>query len=419
MSDTIILGAGFTGLAAGWSSGFPIYEAASAPGGICASYYLRPGDRERLPAPPADGEAYRFEIGGGHWIFGGEPRVLEFLRELAPLARYQRRASVYFASEGRRVPFPLQDHLHALGTDVADAARAEMATPFAGSVATLRDWLLARFGPTLCERFFFPFHERYTAGLFTAIAPQDLYKSPTERPPSVPDYNQAFRYPEAGLDALARALAARCAIHYDKRAVKIDAARREVHFADGSQLRYERLLTTLPLSQMLELAGIALPERPDPSSGVLVLNLGAERGSRCPDDHWLYVPDARAGFHRMGCYSNVDPGFLPRSQRETGVALYVERALRAEPGPAVVAAYAADVVRELQSWGWIGTVLACDPVWIEVAYTWAWPGSGWRGAAIAALESRGIVPVGRYARWRFQGIAESVGDGLRAGSQAT
>ena len=35
--DTFILGAGMTGLAAGYASGLPVYEAAPFPGGICSS----------------------------------------------------------------------------------------------------------------------------------------------------------------------------------------------------------------------------------------------------------------------------------------------------------------------------------------------------------------------------------------------
>src|SRR5271157_1710 len=81
----LILGGGMTGLAAGWASGSPVYEAEEAPGGICSSYYVRPGSRERLHDSPQDGEAYRFEIGGGHWIFGGDPAVLRFIRRLAPV----------------------------------------------------------------------------------------------------------------------------------------------------------------------------------------------------------------------------------------------------------------------------------------------------------------------------------------------
>ena len=34
---------------------------------------------------PGMGEAYRFEIGGRHWIFGGDPVVLRFLGGVAPI----------------------------------------------------------------------------------------------------------------------------------------------------------------------------------------------------------------------------------------------------------------------------------------------------------------------------------------------
>ena len=89
-----------TGLAAGWASGLPVYEAEAAPGGICSSYYVRPGIQERLHQPPEDGEAYRFEVGGGHWIFGGDPAVLRFIGRLAPAKTYPRTSSVFFPDRG-------------------------------------------------------------------------------------------------------------------------------------------------------------------------------------------------------------------------------------------------------------------------------------------------------------------------------
>jgi len=425
--ETVILGAGVTGLAAGWASGLPIYEAAGAPGGICSSYYVRPGTSERLPEPPADGEAYRFVIGGGHWIFGVDPLVLDFLRRLAPLRRYERRSSVYFPDEGRYVPYPLQNHLHAMDGAVAARALLEMEAPPGGAIVTMRDWLLASFGKTLCERFFFPFHDLYTAGLQGGIAPQDSYKSPVDLatvrrgaagPPPAVGYNVTFLYPEPGLDALARALAVRSKVHYGKRVEKIDPGAREIYFADGTQLAYGRLVSTLPLSRMLEITGLTVASRAHPSSAVLVLNIGARRGDRCPDDHWLYVPASQAGFHRVGFYSAVDRGFLPASSRAAGdrVSVYVERALREPLGGRALAKYGEDVAAELQTWGMIGDVEVLDPTWIDVAYTWSWPGSRWRDEAIAALADAGIDAIGRYARWSFQGIADSVRDGLFAGA---
>ncbi len=43
-----ILGGGITGLSAGIASGLPVFEAVDTPGGICSSYYVRSGSKERL-----------------------------------------------------------------------------------------------------------------------------------------------------------------------------------------------------------------------------------------------------------------------------------------------------------------------------------------------------------------------------------
>ena len=70
---------------------------------------------------------------------------------------------------------------------------------------------------------------------------------------------------------------------------------------------------------------------------------------------------------------------------------------------------------ELQEWGWIDAVEVSDPTWIDVAYTWSWPSSLWKQQALAILQRHGIYQIGRYARWMFQGIADSIRDGLLAG----
>ena len=57
-----------------------------------------------------------------------------------------------------------------------------------------------------------------------------------------------------------------------------------------------------------------------------------------------------------------------------------------------------------------------DPTWIDVAYTWEWPSSTWKSQAIRLLQQHDIYMVGRYARWVFQGIADSIKDGFYAGA---
>jgi hypothetical protein len=194
-----------------------------------------------------------------------------------------------------------------------------------------------------------------------------------------------------------------------------------VHFDDGTSVRYETLLSTLPLNRTLEIAGLAVDAEPDPFTSVLVLNVGGRRGAQCPDDQWIYLPGSRSGFHRVGFYDAVDPDFLPAPNRRAKdrVSLYIERAYPGGERPSAEAMerYAGEVVRELQDWGFLEAVEVVDPTWIDVAYTWSWPDSTWREEAIQRLGEYGITMLGRYGRWRFQGIAASLREGLEVVDQ--
>src|SRR5215831_17059171 len=98
---------------------------------------------------------------------------------------------------------------------------------------------------------------------------------------------------------------------------------------------WRRAVSIRPLALWsVEMAGLgARVGPPDPYTSVLVLNLGATR----PDTplarngyHWLYVPDSRSGFHRIGYYSNVDTLFLPDGQHDNPnrTSIYVETAFQ-------------------------------------------------------------------------------------------
>ena len=411
-----------TGLAAGISTGYPIFEARETPGGICSSYYMEPGSDKRW-SDAGGGGRYRFEYGGGHWIFGGDQEVLSFLERFVSLRKYERLSSVYFPGSGLYVPYPLQYHLAHLNESDARQALAELGSALTpADIVTMADWVRVQFGKTLNRLFFTPFHELYTAGLWDRIRPQDNYKTPLDRSlvqsGSIDKnvdvgYNAVFVYPEEGLDRLAFSMAAECDVRYGKRVVRIDPHTRSIVFEDGTTESFDTLYSTAPLIKMAEMTGLAVSIPPDPYTSVLVLNIGARRGPTCPPDQWIYVPQSDAGFHRVGFYSNVDRHFLPNEDAER-MSLYIERAFLPENRPAEVEIeqYARDVVRELQSWGIISEVEVIDPTWIEVAYTWSWPGSTWIEESLEILADHGIVMLGRYGRWHFQGIAASIREGL-------
>ncbi|MGI8755297.1 MAG: protoporphyrinogen oxidase-like protein, partial [Acidimicrobiales bacterium] len=275
------------------------------------------------------------------------------------------------------------------------------------------------FGPALCARFFFPFHQRYTAGLYRGLAAQDPQKSPRREP----GYNPTYRYPVGGLDVLIRGLAEPVDLRCAMAVTAIDLEAESLHLADGSEHRYADLVSTLDPMATLALCGakgeaaVARLGEPDPFTSVLVSNLGGQRGPACPDDHWIYDPESRSGSHRYGIYSNVDASFVPREDPDR-VAIYVEHGFRGgdRPSPQAAASILQADVRELQDRGVLGEVEVADPSWVEVAYTWRRPGSTWATDAASALAAVGVTQVGRYGRWHFQGIAESIGEGLAVGA---
>jgi protoporphyrinogen oxidase len=419
---TLVLGAGITGLSAGIAAGLEVYEASKMPGGICASYYVSPrGDKSFHRETD---ESYRFELGGGHWIFGVDNKVSDFINSLSQAKKYERQSSVYLPGIDIHVPYPIQNHLSYLPSDIKEEALKEMLAGRVRPIRTLADWLEMNFGKTLCGLFFFPFHELYTAGLYTRIAPQDAFKTPInieliikgaqDKTPSV-GYNATFVYPENGLDDLIRKMSDRCRINYYSKVARIDAGKKEVVFSDGKRRKFDKVISTLPLNRMVDMAGMDIGKA-DPYTSVLVINIGAKSGKRCPREQWVYVPRSRTGFHRVGFYSNVDVSFLPVSSRFDGsrVSIYVEKAYEGgkKPSDAEIQKTCDDTVRELKEWQFISEEEVVDPTWIDIAYTWQYPNSSWRGRALETLKRHDIYQAGRYGKWKFQGISESIRDGL-------
>jgi len=364
--NNIILGAGITGLAAGFKTGYPIYEASAMPGGICRSYY-RGG--------------YRFENGGGHWIFG-EGKPIDFISEFVTLKKYKRNASVIIEE---KIPYPIQNYF-----EIEEEAKH----------GTLKGWLRGRFGNDLCRLFFYPFNKKYTDGLFDMVVQDDIGKSPI---PRMPGYNDCFYYPAEGLDNLVAKLALKCDIKFRKKAVDVNLKEKIVLFSDGDSVKYDRLISTIPLKELLRLTGQNSPSLLYTS--VNVLNVGGRRGRKCPDEHWLYIPQKDARFHRIGIYTNVDQSF---SYIKDGVSFYVETAYTGQdenPEPFL------EGLAYLKEKQWLAESDVFDENWIKYAYTWM-KNKLDREKYIAYLKEYGIFSIGRYGKWKFQGMAESINDGL-------
>jgi len=422
-NEIVILGAGITGLSAGINLGAEIFESQEIPGGLCASYCMSPDAKKHYSF--GCGKSYRFELGGGHWIFGADKMIKDFINKFSITRTYLRNSAVYLPDFNLYVPFPLQNNLSYLPPPIKKDILREIRNPghYKG-IKTFEEWLEASFGNTLCKLFFSPFHDLYTAGLYKKIAPVYRYKTPFykkliiegagRKTPAV-GYNASFIYPKEGLGELVRKLAGKCRIKFLKKAIKIDTSHKQVFFEDGTNVKYGKLISTLPLNKMINLTQCRIKEESLPYTSVLIVNIGAKRGERCPDYHWVYFPKSKAGFYRVGFYSNVDASFLPSSSRKKTerVSIYVEKAYCGGRRHNIdIKRICGKIVEELKSLRFITEVEVMDCNWVEVAYAWQYPDSNIKEEVIKVLKDNKIYQAGRYGRWRFQGIADSIREGL-------
>jgi len=424
LADCFILGGGITGLTAGAISRWKICEQSSMPGGICATYGILPKNGTKIFPPYIKTNVFRFETGGGHWLWGSDKQALTFLAAFGRFKKYTRRVSVYLPELDLLVPYPLQYNLWKLPKGLASKAFEDLKRASCENHAskTMASWLTNVFGQTLADLFFIPFNTLYTTGLLSKIAPQDAFKNPIEnskvrrglRKDSTggEGYNSTFLYPYATWGVLTWRVANKCKIEYNKKVSEIDLDQHTLYFEDGASVNFRKVISTLPLNQMASISHMENAENADPYTSVLVANIAGPKGNMCPPDHWVYFPKSRTGFHRVGIYTNVDTLFLPSTLRNKHWAsFYVEKAYPAKSMPSIETQtkVACEIAYELVEMGYLKTPEIISPTWVEVAYTWRKPESNWRENVLSHLKKSNIFQAGRYAEWgKYQGIIDSI-----------
>jgi len=356
---TIILGAGVTGLTVGYDTDAQIFEADSEIGGLCKSYAF---------------QGFRYEEAGGHWIFGMTKKVYNLFTKLGvDYITYKKKTGVYLNTI---IDGNIQDHVN---------------QDYGVGLGSMKEFFVKRFGKQLCNMFFFPFNERYTAGLYEMVAPECEYKSPQTKDTG---YNDTFIYPNKGLGFLINKLADKCNINTGRKVIRIYSDKKVIFFENGGPVEYDKLISTIPLNNLLDTLGI---ENNLPFVTTYVSNIYGEKGVNYPKHQWLYVPYSR--FYRIGFYDNVSPMFAPDSH----CMIYTETT--------DVGCTPELIIEELESHGIIKNAKVASATAIPVAYTYCFPNSN-VSKYIKDLKKDDIHSIGRYGKYKFQGIAESITDGL-------
>ncbi len=420
-SDVVIVGGGVTGLgtAIRLKVDACLYEKEKQLGGCLRSDYKSGYTIDRT----------------GHLMHFRDEYVQSVIDRLSiDWIHFSRKSEIFI--QNRRVPYPIQYHLHALPMETRlDCLMSYLDT--LDKQPSLQDsfekWSRSSFGDRLHELFFAPYNSKlWQADLnsfnaewaqrFVAMPDRELIVRGTldcHRNETF-GYNATFSYPrKGGSQAIVDALAAETSIpiRTNRELVAIDPLARLCEFADGSSVRYRSLVTSLPLPRLLRMVHNADPKILEISNrlrhnSLLYFVFGYESFGESLSQHWIYFPEPQFLMYRVGVLSNYSPEVAPLGSTLlcVEIAFPGESARYVDPEP-----LRHRVLADLRSTGIVRPnwsknfehhgIIDCAYVIFDQARRDALP------KTLVYLRGFGIHSVGRYGSWGYG----SVGDALIEG----
>lgn len=318
----------------------------------------------------------------------------------------------------RLVDFPFQKNIHQLPqADFIDCLyelyfRNE-AFPDDKAPENFLEMLFQKFGRGIAERFLIPYNEKLYAcsldeldvnamGRFFPFADVDEIIRNFKRPDNA-SYNATFTYPRGGaiqyVNAIANQLPANT-VSTGERVIAIDR-KAKVARTNKRSIRYETLVSSAPFDRLLELCGEPTPAELLRYNRVLVFNLGFDR--KGPEDvHWIYYPERKYRFYRVGFYDNIFD-----TER---LSIYVEIGFPAE-GTIDVDRERARVLEDLAHAGVIDDHqlvaehhVVLDPAYVHITAE----SNAFVDERRKALATDGLYSIGRYGAWTYCAIEDNI-----------
>jgi protoporphyrinogen oxidase len=235
--------------------------------------------------------------------------------------------------QDRWIPYPFQNNLRFLDVDTA----VECIMGLAGNredpqaAENFKDWLLSVFGEGISRHFMLPYNwkvwahplhlmdKQWMAERVSVVGLESTLRNILANAnDSRWGPNSTFKFPlRGGTGGLYEPFVPYVREHLslNKRVDAVDNVRKVVRFSDGTEDRYDVLLNTMPLTELIPRV-VTAPEELRVAaeslswSGGLFVGLGIARP--CPSDKcWVYFPEDNAPFYRITYLSRYSPYMSP------------------------------------------------------------------------------------------------------------
>ena len=381
-------------------------------------------------------QGYRFDR-TGHLLHLRDSDIRAWIESLldGQMVKVQRRSKVF--SHGVYTPYPYQANTYGLPPEVAYECligflRALQSRDQRPEPKNFEEFCLTHFGEGFSKHFMVPYNtklwgtppQEITAAWCSRFVPQpsleDVIAGAVGKNARQLGYNAEFLYPALGIGELPKALfpKVQSQVRLEHAPSAIDWRKKILRFDDKEQ-PYQALISTAPLDVLVRLL-VDAPEEVRHAGTLLRCNplwyLDVALNKPCGVDlHWVYVPEPRFAFYRVGCYSNFSSQMAPAGK----AGLYVELASRQEPNmPTLLPQITKDLI-EMHIIDSADDVAFARPRFIKHAYV------VFDHHYYAALEvlkpffrEHGIIPAGRYGDWNYSSMEDALLFGREAARAA-
>lgn len=426
MAEIVIIGAGLTGLATAYyleKNGFSDYiivEQNSRAGGLLRSEHEK---------------GFTFDY-TGHWIHCNNQLFSDFLADVIGckhMARFQRNAGIF--SHDTITTYPFQINLYGLPTNVVvDCIESYVTRPCnkIRKPSSFHNWVLKHFGSGFGKHFFFPYnrkllaydlkkvHHSWTGRFVPSTTLHDIIQGTIAPEPLCNvGYNSTFQYPKkGGIEALITGVLKKISqpMYTNKTVTYLDVAAKKIFFSDGTNQRYNILVSTMPLNKLLSCSSSATLQVIAPKlhcNSVINYNLGCNV-PLTEKFHWLYFPEKHFAWYRLGFWNNISTSLAPHQH----ASLYAEYSYLPGTKARTLRTKTIDLIRsQLMTFFNLhrSNIVVEKTLTLEHAYVIY---DAWREKHIANLLAQlaadHIFSIGRYGAWKYASMQEAVVDGYNA-----
>ncbi len=417
----VIIGCGPTGLGSAWRleelghDDWSVVEAHDYPGGLATSF--------------TDDQGFTWDIGGhvqfSHYEYFD--RLMDVLLSPEGWLHHQRESWVWMRE--RFIPYPLQNNVRRLPPGELEQCLKGLLQIYKNPPprpANFREWILAAFGAGIAEAFMLPYNFKVwafppekmnAAWVGERVAPTDINRVLHNLVHQEDDLswgpNNLFHFPlRGGTGAIWKECARRLPagkFRWETRIQKIDLEKRLLHTKQGEAIAYDKLISTIPLKELIRAAGLAqfhdMAEKGLLYSSSNIIGIGLE--GKVPDSLktkcWMYFPEDNSPFYRVTVFSNYSPNNVPDISMNWSLMAEVSES----PGkPVNQETLVEDVIQGLRNVRMLDGGSRIVSTWkYRAAYGYPTPGLH-RDEALSAIlphfERHDVYSRGRFGAWKYE-----------------